>query len=78
MNLEQSSAQQPYVIERDNDLAPDDELCQVVQIAHRPIFQNPSPEIHRRGQFPVDSFQLHKNGSAVHLAPAGYFRGRFG
>jgi hypothetical protein len=78
MNLEQSSAQQPYVIERDNDLAPDDELCQVVQIAQRPIFQNPSPEIHCRGQFPVDSFQLHKNGSAVHLAPAGYIRRRFG
>src|SRR5437764_15414215 len=74
MNLERSSAQQAYVIERDNDFAPDDELRQVVQVAQRPVFQNPSPEIHRRGQFPVDSSQLHKNGSAVHLPPAGYFR----
>ena len=70
--------QQAYVIERDNDFAPDDELRQVVQVAQRPVFQNLSPEIHRRGQFPVDSFQLHKNGSAVHLALAGYFRGPFG
>jgi hypothetical protein len=68
MNLERSSAQQAYIIERDNDFAPDDELRQVVQVAQRLVFQNPSPEIHRRGQFPVDSFQLHKNGSAIHLA----------
>src|SRR6266513_1216751 len=60
MNLERSSAQQAYVIERDNDFAPDDELRQVVQVAQRPVFQNPSPEIHRRGQFPVDSLQRHK------------------
>jgi hypothetical protein len=78
MNLERSSAQQGYVIERDNDFAPDDELRQVVQVAQRPVLQNPSPEIHRRGQFPVDSFQLHTNGSAVHLALAGYFQGRLG
>ena len=74
MNLEQSSAQQAYVIERDNDFAPDDELRQVIQVVQRPVFQNPSPEIHRRGQFSVDSVQLHTNGSAVHLALARNFR----
>ncbi len=78
MSLKRSSAQQAYIIERDNDFAPDDELCQVVQVAQRPVFQNLSPEIHRGGQFPVDSFQLHNKGSAVHLALAGYFRGPFG
>jgi len=64
MNLERSGAQEAYVIERDNDFAPDDELCQVVQIAQRTVFQNPSPEIHCRGQFSVDSFQLHKERTA--------------
>ena len=78
MNLERSSAQQAYVIERDNDFAPDDELRQVVQVAQRPVFQNPSPEIHRRVQFPVDRFQFHKNGSTAHLGLTGYFRDRFG
>ena len=78
MNLEQSGAQQAYVIERDNDFAPDDELCQVVQVTQRPVFQNASPESYCRRQFPVDSFQLHKKGSVVHLALAGYFRGCFG
>ena len=78
MNLERLSAQQTYVIERDNDFAPDDEFRQVVQVAQRPVFQNPAPKIHRRMQLPVDSFQFHKSGSAVHLVLAGYFRGRFG
>jgi len=73
MNLERSSAQQAYVIECDNDFAPDDEFRQVVQVAQRPVFQNLSPEIHSRGQFPVESFQLHKNSSAVHLALANSF-----
>jgi hypothetical protein len=78
MEVERSSAQQAHVIERDNDFAADDKLGQVVQVAQRPVFQNPSPEIHRRVQFPVDSFQFHKNGSAAHLALTGYFRDRFG
>jgi hypothetical protein len=65
------SAQQAHIIERDNDFAADDKLGQVVQVAQRPVFQNPSPETHRRVQFPVDSFQFHTNGSAAHLALAG-------
>jgi len=78
MKVERSSAQQAHVIERDNDFAANDKFGQVVQVAQRPVFQNPSPEIHRRMQFPVDSFQFHTNGSAAHLALAGYFRDRFG
>jgi hypothetical protein len=78
MNLDRSSAQQAYVIERYNDLTADDKLCQVVQVAQRPVFQNPSPEVHRRLQFPVDSFQFHKNGSGVLWPSPVIFRGRFG
>jgi hypothetical protein len=75
--VERSSAQQAYVIKRDNDFATDDKLGQVVQVAQRLVFQNPSPEIHRCMQLPVDSFQFHRSGSLVHLALADYFRGRF-
>ena len=70
--VERSRAQQAHVIERDNDFAADDKFGQVVQVAHRPVFQNPSPEIHRRMQLSVDSFQFHKSGSAVHLVLRGF------
>ena len=78
MKVKRSSAQQADIIERDNDFTADDKFGQVVQVPQRPVFQNPSPEIHRRVRFPVDSFQFHTNGSAAHLALFGYFRDRFG